>query len=223
MYKNYYKRWIDILLSLIALPFFLVILCVFSPIIWFTDHGPVFYNYPRLGKVGKVFKMFKFRSMIVNAPDIRNADGSTYNDDNDPRLTKIGQFMRKTSIDETPQILNVLFGNMSLIGPRAHIITNYNGYDSLDEDRKRRLSVLPGITGYNQAYYRNSVSSEQKLKNDIYYVDHLTFEMDVKVLFKTAVSVLKQENIYVEQHGETTVETVEQPEETKQTIEVGSK
>lgn len=179
------------------MPFFLLILIFVAPAIWLCDRGPIFYNAPRLGKDGKVFKMYKFRSMKVDSPDIRNADGSTYNGEHDQRVTKIGRLLRKTSLDETPQILNVLFGDMSIIGPRAHLVTNYRGYESLDDRRKKRISVRPGITGYNQAYFRNSVSAEQKIDNDVYYVENLSFAMDVKVFFKTILSVLKRDNVYV--------------------------
>lgn len=209
MYKKVFKRLIDIIVSLIALPFILLVLIIFAPIIHFTDKGPVFYNAERLGKDGKVFKMFKLRSMRVNAPDIVNADGSTYNGDDDPRVTKVGRFMRKTSIDELPQFLNVLIGDMSLIGPRAHVTRNYKGYEFLDDVRRRRLCVRPGITGYNQAYFRNSVTSEQKLLNDVYYVDNLSFALDVKVFFKTIFSVLKRENIYVSNSAQNAVEVTE--------------
>lgn len=203
MYKNFFKRVLDILVSLIALPFVLLVLLVFAPIIYFTDKGPVFYNAPRLGKDGKNFTMYKLRSMYVNAPDIRNADGSTYNGDDDPRVTKVGRLMRKTSIDEFPQFLNVLKGDMSFIGPRAHLAAKEGAFARMSELQKRRVTVRPGITGYNQAYYRNSVSSEEKMKNDVYYVDHLTFWLDVKVLFKTVVTVLKRDNIYVTPNAET--------------------
>ncbi len=199
MYKSFFKRLLDIFVSLIALPFVILVIIIMAPIIYFTDKGPVFYNAERLGKKGKVFKMYKLRSMRVNSPNLRNADGSTYNGDNDPRVTKIGRIMRKTSIDELPQFLNVLKGDMSLIGPRAHLTTSYKGYDLLDDVRKRRLDVRPGISGYNQAYFRNSVSADEKLKNDVYYVDNLTFLMDVKVVFKTIATVLKRENVYVAQ------------------------
>ena len=197
MYKHFFKRLFDIIVSLIALPFVLFFIIILAPIIFLTDRGPVFYNAPRLGKKGKVFKMYKLRSMRVNAPDLKNADGSTYNGANDPRVTKIGKIMRKTSLDELPQFLNVLKGDMSLIGPRAHLTTNYKGYDLLDEIHKRRIDVRPGITGYSQAYFRNSITSAEKLKNDAYYVDHLSFWFDAKIFFKTAFSVLKRENIYV--------------------------
>ena len=99
MYKKFFKRLIDLMFCLIGLPFFLIAFIIFAPIIYFTDKGPVFYNAQRIGKDGKLFKMYKFRSMYVNAPDIRLSDGSTYNGEDDPRVTPIGRFMRKTSID----------------------------------------------------------------------------------------------------------------------------
>lgn len=197
MYKKYFKRMIDVVISLICLPIFAVIFVVIAPIIWLEDKGAIFYNAPRLGERGKVFKMYKFRSMKENAPDIRNTDGSTYNAEDDPRVTKIGRFLRKSSLDETPQIINVLKGDMSLIGPRAHIITNYNGLKSLPRKKQIRLNVKPGITGYSQAYYRNSATADEKIDQDIYYVENLSFLLDVKIFFKTIVTVLKRENIYV--------------------------
>lgn len=197
LYKKFFKRLIDLLLSLIGSPFFCLIFIILAPIIFFTDRGPVFYNAPRLGKNGKVFKMYKFRSMRVNAPDIRNKDGSTYNGDDDPRVTKIGRIMRKTSLDETPQLLNVLKGDMSVIGPRPFVTTHYYGYDKLEPKMKKRIEVRPGITGYSQAYYRNSISQDEKIEQDCYYADHVSFILDVKVFFQTIKSVLMRENIYV--------------------------
>lgn len=185
------------MLCLIALPFFALVFIVVAPLIKLSDGGSVFYNAERLGYRGRVFKMYKFRSMKQNAPDIRNADGSTFNGENDPRVTRIGRLLRKTSLDETPQILNVLKGDMSIIGPRAHLTTHYQGYDKLSRAERRRLAVRPGITGYNQAYYRNSADLQQKIKNDIYYVDNLSFMMDVKVLLKTVDTVLRRKNVYV--------------------------
>lgn len=199
MYQHFFKRLFDLIVALIGLPFFCLIYLVLAPIIWLTDRGPVFYNATRLGYKGKTFKMFKFRSMYVNSPDVRNADGSTFNGDNDPRVTPIGRFMRKTSLDETPQLLNILNGTMSLIGPRAHLVTHYEGYDKLDEKRKRRLDVVPGITGYNQAYFRNSATAEQKIENDVYYAEHISLWLDIKIFFQTVKSVLLHENIYVDQ------------------------
>lgn len=197
MYKHFFKRLFDFLIALIALPFVILAIVIFAPIIFLSDRGPVFYCAPRIGKKGKVYKMVKFRSMKVNSPNLINADGSTYNGDKDPRVTKIGRFMRKMSIDEIPQFLNVLVGHMSLIGPRPHLTTHYEGYDKLDEPHKKRLEVRPGITGYSQAYYRNSIGSAEKMKNDVYYAENISFLLDLKIVFKTAASVLKRENIYV--------------------------
>ena len=100
------------MLAIIALPFWLIILVIVGPMIYFQDKGSIFYNAPRLGRDGRIFKMYKFRSMKMNAPDLRNEDGSTFNAEDDHRLTKIGKFIRKTSIDETPQLLNIIIGDM---------------------------------------------------------------------------------------------------------------
>ena len=196
MYKVL-KRFVDILLSIIALPFFGIIFLVLAPVIYFTDRGPIFYNAPRLGMNGKIFNMYKFRSMYVNAPDLRNADGSTYNGVDDPRVTKIGKIMRKTSLDELPQLLNVLKGDMSIVGPRGFLTTKFKSLELLSEPERKRLMVRPGITGYSQAYFRNSISMDEKIKYDCYYVDHMSLLLDIKIIIQTAVSVLKRENIYI--------------------------
>ncbi len=216
MYKNFFKRFFDILISLIALPFVLLAIIIVAPFIYFTDKGPVFYNAERLGKKGKIFKMYKLRSMRVNSPNLLNADGSTYNADDDPRVTKIGRIMRKTSIDELPQFFNVLKGDMSLIGPRAHLTTSFKSFEELDENHQKRLMVRPGITGYNQAYYRNSVTADQKIINDVYYVENLSFVLDVKVIFKTIATVLGRKNVYVSSVNENKVEE-------KETVEANNK
>ena len=166
MYRRFIKRIIDFIFSLCALPFVLIEIILLGPIIFLTDKGPIFYNAERLGKDGKTYKMFKLRSMKVNAPDIRNEDGSTFNGDNDPRVTKIGRLMRKTSLDEFPQFLNVLFGHMSLIGPRPTVPMKGFDVNKLDNVEKKHYTVKPGITGYSQAYYRNSISQDEKFKND---------------------------------------------------------
>ncbi len=220
MVYRFFKRFFDIVLSLIALPFVLLVIVIFGPIIYFTDKGPIFYNAERLGRKGKVFKMYKLRSMKVNSPNLKAADGSTYNGENDPRVTKIGRFMRKTSIDEFPQFLNVLKGDMSFIGPRAHLTTSYKGYDLLDDKRKRRLDVRPGITGYSQAYYRNSATAEQKMENDVFYVENISLWLDIKIVFKTVASVLKRENIYVDSQPVPAVEKPAEVEVAKENAEV---
>ena len=195
MYKRFFKRFLDICISAVALPFVFVIVLIMAPVIYFTDRGPVFYNAPRIGKDGKLFKMYKFRSMYVNSPDIRLKDGSTYNSEEDPRVTPVGRFMRKTSIDELPQFLNIFLGQMSLIGPRPD---TPDSLDTYPEEVRVFLTVRPGITGYSQAYFRNSVNAEIKMRNDAYYAINCTFFMDVKIFFKTIVSVLSRQNIYTE-------------------------
>ncbi|KIY20677.1 sugar transferase [Mesobacillus subterraneus] len=194
MYKNFFKRIFDFILALVALPFWFIILFIIGPIIYFQDKGSIFYNAPRLGRDGKVFKMYKFRSMKINAPDLRNDDGSTFNAEDDPRLTKIGKFIRKTSLDETPQLLNIIKGDMSIIGPRPDLPEHRDLYEGNEE---RKLEIRPGVTGYNQAYFRNTVPWKERIQNDIYYIDHLSWWLDIKIFFKTAISVLKREDIFV--------------------------
>lgn len=197
-YKKFGKRLCDIILSIIGLPFFLVLIIFIAPIIYFSDRGPIFYNANRLGKDGRIFKMYKFRSMKVNAPDIRNTDGSTFNGEDDPRLTYIGRFIRKTSIDETPQLLNVLKGNMSLIGPRPDLPEHIKEYANNEE---RKLEEKPGVTGYSQAYFRNSVEWKERIKNDIYYIDHLSFLFDIKIFGKTIATVLKNDGVFIKKES----------------------
>lgn len=194
MYSKFFKRAIDITISLILLPFVVVIGVVVAIFIWAEDRGSVFYLAPRRGKYGKIFKMYKFRSMKMNAPDIRNADNSTYNAPDDPRITKVGKILRKTSVDELPQLLNVLTGDMSLIGLRP--ITVNKPLSDYDEKRRVRLEVKPGITGYSQAYFRNSITSEEKLEKDAWYAKNVSFAMDLKIFFATIRSVLFRSNIY---------------------------
>lgn len=189
------KRVVDLLFALFFFPFFVIIFILIAPIIYFTDKGPVFYNAFRMGKKGKRFTMYKLRSMKINAPDLRNPDGSTFNSENDPRVTKIGKFIRKTSIDELPQLLNVLKGDMSLVGPRPTLYSN--DYSTFDKQTKKRYEVLPGITGYTQAFYRNSIGQDEKFRYDSWYVDNMNFALDVKIIFKTVASVLKQKDIFV--------------------------
>jgi len=199
MYKHFFKRLIDICIGLVALPFVLLVIIIFAPIIYFTDRGPVFYNANRAGKDYKPFKMFKLRSMYVNSPDLKNPDGSTFNSDNDPRVTPIGRFMRKTSLDEFPQFLNILKGDISFIGPRPKLYCPEKYPDGLPEYMKKSFTVKPGVTGYAQAYYRNSITNEEKFKWDGYYAENVSFMMDVKIIFKTIKSVLFRENINTEQ------------------------
>ena len=195
MYVHFFKRLIDILIGLCALPFVVLVILVFGPIIYFTDKGPVFYNATRAGKDYKPFKMFKLRSMYVNSPDLKNHDGSTYNSDDDPRVTPIGRFLRKTSLDEFPQFLNVLIGDISFIGPRPKLYCPEKYPNGLPEFMKKSFMVKPGVTGYAQAYYRNSITNEEKFKWDGYYAENVSFIMDVNIIFETVSSVLLRKNI----------------------------
>lgn len=194
MYKKYFKRIFDLFFALIALPFWIIIVLIISPIIYIQDKGPVFYNASRLGKGGKVYKMYKFRSMKKNAPDLRNEDGSTFNAENDPRLTKIGKLLRKTSLDETPQLLNVIKGDMSVIGPRPDLPEHFELYES---NEKRKLEIKSGVTGYNQAYFRNTIPWKERIQNDIYYIDHISLSLDIKIFLKTIVSVLNRRDLFI--------------------------
>lgn len=194
MYLRFFKRLFDIIVALCVLPFLGLVYIILVPFYFFLDKGPMFYSGKRLGQHGKPFLMHKFRSMKVNAPDIRLADGSTYNGDDDPRVTSLGRFIRRTSIDEIPQILNVLKGDMSLIGPRPDPM---DWIDKYKEEEKVFLNVKPGITGYSQAYFRNSVDAQEKINNDVYYAKNISFWLDVKIFFRTIKTVLFRENINV--------------------------
>ena len=196
LYKKYLKRLIDIILALICSPFVLLLCVIIGPIIYLEDRGSIFYKAKRRGMNGKIYYMLKFRSMKMNAPDFRNKDGSTYNSANDSRITKIGKILRKTSIDEIPQIFNVLKGDMSFIGPRAPIPKEGYEWNDLDKLKQKRLQVRPGITGYSAALFRNSISAEEKLEIDCYYVDNVSIWLDVKIVFWTIKTVVLRKNIY---------------------------
>ncbi|MEG1435595.1 MAG: sugar transferase, partial [Gordonibacter sp.] len=198
MYARFGKRLCDLIIGIVALPFVLLIIAVLAPFIYFEDKGPVFYNAPRVGKDGRDFKMYKLRSMRVNAPDLVMEDGSTYNGSDDPRMTRVGAFMRKTSLDEMPQFLNVLKGDMSVVGPRPDLRRETELYEGNESEK---LLVKPGITGYAAVYGRNSLPWHDRLKMDGEYVRNLSFALDVKVFFRTFYVIFKQEGVFVEDEG----------------------
>ncbi|MFE4896544.1 sugar transferase [Peribacillus butanolivorans] len=198
MYSNFFKRILDILICIIGFPIFVILCVVFGMLIKLEDRGPIFYKADRIGKDSKSYKMYKFRSMKVNAPTLLNADGSTYNAKDDSRVTKIGKFMRETSIDETPQILNVLKGDMSIIGPRASLVSVLDTYQNDEIDK---MKVRPGITGYTQAYYRNGLSNREKRLKDAWYANNAGLWLDVKIFFKTIQTVLKRDGLYTNDLG----------------------
>ena len=196
-YSGFYqlgiKRAMDIIACLVALPFVLIVLIPVAIAIKVEDHGPIIYRSMRIGKGFKEFGMLKFRSMKVNAPDLRNEDGSTFNSKTDPRVTKIGHILRETSLDEIPQVFNVLAGQMSIIGPRAGDVESKDTYE---EDEKDKLLIRPGITGYTQAYYRNGLGVREKRLYDAWYAHSVNFGLDVKIFFRTIKTVLTHENVY---------------------------
>ena len=192
-YQIVLKRLVDIFLCIIILPVVLLVTIPIAIAIKLEDGGPIFYKSPRIGKGFKEFNMLKFRSMKVNAPDLRNDDGSTYNSRNDSRVTHIGRILRETSLDELPQCFNVLFGHMSLIGPRPGDVESKDTYK---DDEKDKLLVRPGISGYTQVYYRNNLGVREKRLYDAWYAHNVTMWLDIKILFKTVVAVLKRKNIY---------------------------
>ena len=194
MYRRYVKRILDLILALLATPLVAFVCIIFGMFIWLEDRGSIFYMAKRRGQNGTIFSMYKLRSMKMNAPDIRNKDNSTFNSADDPRVTKIGRFLRKTSIDELPQVFNILKGDMSWIGPRP--VTTDRPLEEYDKKRIDRLKVRPGITGYTQAYYRNNIPQEEKLQLDVDYAKKVTFIGDVKIVFQTIKTVLGQKNIY---------------------------
>ncbi len=195
MYRKSGKRVMDLFFSVLILPIVLISIPFVGGLIWIFDGRPIFYVADRVGKNGAIFRMYKYRTMKVDSPNIKHTDGSTYNSSHDSRVTKIGRILRKTSLDELPQFINVIKGEMSVIGPRPNLATR--SYSTYDEVRKKRVSVKPGITGYSQAYFRNSITTEEKFANDCYYVDNLSLSFDIKILIKTVGSVVLGKNIYV--------------------------
>lgn len=204
VYEKYIKRIFDILLSIVFLPFVLIIIFLCGVLVKLEDGGPVLYLGKRLGKNGIVFNMYKLRTMKVDSPDIRIEDGSTWNSEDDPRVTRIGKLLRRSSLDEVPQFLNVIKGDMSIIGPRPDPPDWLLRYG---QDELVMLGVLPGITGYNQVYFRNCADGAEKIKNDVYYAMNVSFVQDVKIFFRSIVCVLRRDNIYKPAGSEETIHT----------------
>lgn len=194
MYRRFFKRLIDIIVSLIALIILSPILLIISILIKLTSTGPVFFLQERVGLNQSVFKIIKFRTMIVNAENI--GSGLSVKEGNDPRITKIGKLLRATSLDELPQLFNVLKGDMSLIGPRPPVTYFPYKIGEYDERKKQRFEVRPGITGLAQAKIRNSGSWAERIEYDIQYVKHITLCNDIYIIFRTILSLFDSEKIY---------------------------
>lgn len=193
MYR-YIKRFLDILISILLIPFVIFILFVLYPFIKISSPGPFIYKSHRLGKNMKKFVMYKIRTMNNNAPDLRNSDGSTFNSDIDIRVTKFGGFLRKSSLDELPQIFNVLIGNMSLVGPRPDLFSQKDLYLNSNKDLDKFV-VKPGITGYAQVNGRNQINWDEKNKLDKFYTSNMSFLLDIKILIQTILYVIKRKGV----------------------------
>ena len=187
MYKRYIKRLIDVFVAVVALLLVGWLLVLVAVFLHFANKGAgAFFLQERPGKDGKIFRIVKFKTMT----DERDAEGNLLPDGQ--RLTKVGRFVRSTSIDELPQLLNVLKGDMSLIGPRPLLVQYLPLYTP---EQARRHEVRPGITGWAQVHGRNAISWQEKFKLDVWYVDHCTLMTDLKVFWLTVVNVLKRKDI----------------------------
>jgi lipopolysaccharide/colanic/teichoic acid biosynthesis glycosyltransferase len=189
MYNSFFKPIFDFLASLLALLVFLPLFIVLTIALYFANNGKPFFFQNRPGKNGKIFKIIKFKTMT----DAKDVNGNLLPDRE--RLTKTGNFVRKTSLDEVPQLINVLKGDMSLIGPRP-LLTQY--LHLYNDFQNRRHEVKPGITGWAQVNGRNAISWDKKFELDVYYVKHLSFLLDLKILFLTLKKVIISEGINAE-------------------------
>ena len=189
------KRTFDIIISLLALIFLLPLFLVIAILIKLTSKGPVFFLQDRIGLHGKVFKIIKFRTMIVNAEYI--GEGIRVSSEKDSRITTIGRLLRATSLDELPQLVNVLMGTMSLCGPRPPVTyVPYEGYDNYPNELKKRFEMRPGITGLAQATVRNSATWAERIVIDIEYVQKFSLWLDIKIFVLTIKKVFKSDAIY---------------------------
>ena len=192
------KRVFDLVISTIGLIILSPIFLILAIIVKLDSKGPVFFAHTRYGKNGKKFKMYKFRTMYENAQDMINDCTpeqmkewkENFKLQDDPRITKVGKFLRKTSLEELPQIVNIIKGDLSIIGPRPVIEEELEKYG---ENKEKFLSVTPGLTGYWQANGRSSTTYEQRMEMELYYIDHISPKLDFKIFFKTIESVIKKE------------------------------
>ena len=196
MYRKYLKRWLDFVIVFCVLAVIWPILLLVTLWLHFANKGAgAFFTQERPGRNGKIFKVIKFKTMT----DERDADGNLLPDAE--RLTPVGRFVRSTSIDELPQLINVLKGDMALIGPRPLLVKYLPLYS---KEQARRHEVRPGITGWAQCHGRNSISWTEKFKLDVWYVDHCSFLLDLKIVFLTIKKVLVREGI--SQEGQATMD-----------------
>ena len=189
------KRLLDVLFSSILIVFISPLLLMIAILIKLTSKGSIFFKQERLGQHGQPFEIIKFRTMIMNAQFI--GDGISIKSENDERITQVGHFLRRTSLDELPQLFNVFKGEMSLIGPRPPL-TNYP-YDGLKDYPAwtlKRFNIRPGITGLAQIKKRNSISWNKRIEYDLYYIDQYSLQLDINIFFETIMLIIKPKNIY---------------------------
>lgn len=192
------KRVIDVIFASIALILLSPVFAIIAIAIKIDSKGPVFFAHKRIGKNGNIIKLYKFRSMVINAeeliksftPEQMKEYKENYKLTNDPRITKVGKFLRKTSLDELPQLINIINGDLSIIGPRPVVADELEKYGV---NKDKFLSVTPGLTGYWAANGRSNTTYEQRMEMELYYIDNLSLKMDIKVFFKTILSVVKKE------------------------------
>jgi len=199
-YNYYFKRIFDVVLSILILSFLFIPLFFISLLIKLDSEGPVIYSHSRKGFKGKIFMFYKFRTMVKNADvllekikSLSERQGPVFKMRNDPRVTRVGKFLRKFSIDEIPQLINVLKGDMSLVGPRPQVLWETEAYDRI---AKRRLNVVPGITGLWQISGRAILSFDDMIKLDVYYIENWTPGLDIKILLKTLSAIFSQKGAY---------------------------
>lgn len=185
MYKHFFKRFFDILLAIIGIAIGLLPMLIVAICIKLESKGPVLFKQDRIGRKGKVFKIWKFRSMCVGAEK-----GGVYSDKRDSRVTRVGRIIRATSLDELPQFFNVLAGKMSFIGPRPPLTYHPWPYEEYTDHQRRMFEVRPGITGWAQTHGRKDVEWHKRIDLNVWYVDHVSFFLDIKIIFLTVFKVV---------------------------------
>ena len=206
-FNKFVKRFFDIVLCMLALIVLSPIFAIISIAIKCDSKGPVIFSQQRRTINGKIFKMYKFRSMVVNAESM---GAGLFNFENDPRVTKVGRILRVTSLDELPQLWNVVKGDLSLVGPRPCVVYELGDFDTLNRKYKKRFEMRGGITGLAQIKGRNENSWEEKVFYDNQYIDEFKkqgYWLDIKILFGTVLNVLKKQDIYEEKKDESMDDT----------------
>ena len=209
MYKHFIKRLFDIVISLLAIVILSPIFLITAIAVKFTSSGPVIFKQRRIGLGGKEFNIYKFRSMTQNAEHIGSG---VYSGKGDTRVTNVGRIIRATSIDELPQVVNILKGDMSLIGPRPPLTYHPWPIEKYTQEQRRMFDVRPGITGWAQVHGRKDVEWNKRIELNVWYVDHVSFLLDVKIFFMTILKVATNAD------NENTGETVVKTEDVKETV-----